>query len=217
MDAHGAADRPLVLWQNLRLGEMYPFFGEKESVLRKALGIIEVRSQQVTAWARPGVMPPPGITGARYLLVKFRSPSHLGTRRTEHQEFEGALESFAIKSRAVVLMIDHSGRDQLSNAQSKVDQRIYAEVEAEFAGEGYQIVNREVRHRKILLSEQDPFTGKEGLLGMPMFWAFVNPGHEREVSWMDDISAFFDLGPGPEVPNRGQPAAGVGCGAGILL
>ncbi|GEM_PF-6555887 len=93
MDKNGAEDRPLLIWQNMRLGGWYPVFTSR---LREQIGIEEFSEaewRQVT-----------GSEGHRYILIKHKMSSDVPKAPWVLNE----IREIGLKLRAPVVMVDHS-------------------------------------------------------------------------------------------------------------
>ncbi|HSV43504.1 MAG TPA: HAD family hydrolase, partial [Candidatus Bathyarchaeia archaeon] len=110
MDAHGAQDRPLVIWQNVSVGTFYPCFTQK---LKTLLGITEISVRQIEKVLQENEFNRRSDSVCRMILIRASKSSTDGkiSSFTEKQILE-----FVKKVRAPVLMIDHSS-GRISQAQ----------------------------------------------------------------------------------------------------
>ncbi len=129
MDRNGKENVPLVIWQNMRLGELYPYLGPE---IKKSFGILELTKEQYRHLAYSPNPIPGEITASRYLLIKDKVPSSFPSEGSSYdgspeEEWDSSLVLWLVKDikllgeklKAPVLMIDHSSRS-LSGAQEIV-------------------------------------------------------------------------------------------------
>jgi len=109
LDESGDEGTPLIIWQNLRLGEMYPFFTQD---MINAMGIREV--QDVKEISEQGIE---DFRKARFILIRAKKSSTPSA--TEDTLLEDQINRLSAKLGAVVLMIDSSKRE-FSDAQVRV-------------------------------------------------------------------------------------------------
>jgi hypothetical protein len=183
MDENGASNRPLLIWQNMRIGEFYPYLTER---LKKTLGIVEISVAEMMGLAQVSSLPPE-IGKARYIAIKYKFPSVSPTRKDEKEklpEFLEKLGNFAQQGRAPIVMVDSSAKI-LSNAQNRISNEL-----AVFPTY-IPIWNEIFRHNVISVKSSDdsgPFIDK---LKLPTFLVLLNPT-ANAISWMDG-SVFLDL------------------------
>ena len=177
MDANGARKRPLMIWQVLRLGEMYPFFTDK---MLEDLGMVAVSPEEISEWyLEPAESLPKKIREARYLIIKARFPSRNTSRNKEpFSKLLNNIDRIAKKLNAGVLAIDHSV-GIISMAQDSMSYELGGEPE-----------------RFLSVLTKFDWKNKTKILNHSPFYLFLNPNNESKnsgkVSWMDD-SLFLDL------------------------
>jgi len=116
MDESIAASRPLILWQNMRLGELYPYF---TGFLKERMKIIDITSEQLGEFSKKPI--PQEMLSTRYILVKHKHPS-IPSILFDYESLGKFLENLAQFSnafRAPVVMID-SSKQRFSGAQTWV-------------------------------------------------------------------------------------------------
>ena len=168
MDLSGASDRPLIIWQNMRLGGLYPYFTE---FLRKQMGVVEIMSDELEKITK-GEGVTPEISSARYLLVKHKYPSS-GVGFFRQKFFLTNLGKFAQTLKAPVVMVD-SSRALHSQAMKDVTDhhltKLVPDWEAVSEDNGW--------------AEMD-FTSFQKKLARPAFLILVNRTPIYHISWMD--------------------------------
>lgn len=171
LDDNGQHDRPVIIWQNMRLGELYPLMTDK---IKAALGINEVISsaRDFRGWAKDPSTIPEAYKKARYLLVKFKVPSSM----PDHTESIRSFNAFATHLNAFTMMIDNSER-WISSAQGHV-----------FLSALW--FNREDYGKKVF-DFYRPTAENLEVLKEPVIWSFLNTGR-ASPSWMDDRDAFIE-------------------------
>ncbi len=123
MDESGKKDRPLVIWQNMSLGQFFPYFSE---AVKTELGVLEL-SGDPSRWNTQAAQWQPGKT--RFILIKQKTASSFPGENREYENYEeeawdpsvdmwGAKEAARIAKdlKAPLVMVDHS-RKEFSNAQ----------------------------------------------------------------------------------------------------
>ncbi|MBI3312981.1 MAG: DUF58 domain-containing protein [Candidatus Omnitrophica bacterium] len=118
---------PLIIWQNLRLGEMYPFFSKGEDPLKDYLGIVELTDEEFEKIRSGDSVAVQQVKAAKFLLIKKRFSSIepvLNPYSPPEKELEKAIRQFASNLRAPVLMVDHS-TEPSSLAQRMVRQQTF--------------------------------------------------------------------------------------------
>ena len=127
MDKNGAQDKPVIIWQNTRLGELYPHFSQS---LKKRLGIVETKVHDLySAFISGNRSKMQKFRNARYILVKEQlHSSHPGELYGEAEsnwdlsvELEAVVKLEAVASQLCVpiAMIDFSA-NALSQAQKLI-------------------------------------------------------------------------------------------------
>ena len=171
LDDNGQGNRPVIIWQNMRLGELYPLM---TPAFKEALGIKEVitSTRDLRAWAKDPTTIPEAYKKARYLLVQFKVPSIM----PDHAESIRSFNEFATHLNAFTMMIDNSERST-SSAQW------YAFVCALW-------FEREDYGKKVF-DHYRPASENLEVLQEPVIWSFLNTGR-ASPSWMDDRDAFIE-------------------------
>jgi len=191
MDENGASARPLIIWQNMRLGEMYPFFNDK---LKEHMGIVEMTSNKLKALSYPGAVIDDRVAHARYILVKdtlsSSTPDELGLYPEEEADSSvrmfgaSSIRSGAEALHGAVLMIDHSV-GELSSAHR-------------------YLVSEELRSGRKTLKyvSADSLQKNTGLLGQDLLCITLNAnpdtGESESKSWLDDLDQVLDRTSGEE-------------------
>jgi len=118
-------DGPIIIWQNLSLGELYPYFTEG---LKSALGIIEPNEPEddLIKWFNDPQTIPESFRKAKIILIKLKKPStwsHLNRTLKNKMLPEDLVDAFARNIQGKVLMTDSSKRS-LSRAQEDVKRKM---------------------------------------------------------------------------------------------
>jgi DNA-binding transcriptional regulator YhcF (GntR family)/tetratricopeptide (TPR) repeat protein len=127
MDKNGMERVPLVLWQNMRLGELFPFFGQE---MKTRFGVLEIAGTEYRRLATGTGILPEEMINSRYILIKEKVPSSFPAENHLYQDYQEedwdpslelgvvkTVESFAKRLQAPIIVIDASARP-LSGAQS---------------------------------------------------------------------------------------------------
>jgi len=200
MDENEASDRPLIIWQNMRLGEMYPYFTEK---MKQKLGIIDISGEPLDRFSKSGISLPEKLKNARYILVKeqLRSsfPDEIGyeAHQWDSTIATGVVEKirdFAERLSAPVVMIDHG---YSSNMKSQ----------------NLLISHEEIRNRRVLkinAKANNDWQRETGMLKQNTFFIVLNanphPDELGSASYFDydDNSVFLNRSGAPEVVISGK-------------
>lgn len=171
LDDNGQHDRPVIIWQNMRLGELYPLMTPD---LKAALGINEViaSTRDFRAWAKDPSTIPEAYKKARYLLVQFKVPSIM----PDHIESIRSFNEFAKHLNAFMMMIDNSER-WISSAQGHVFLSALWFKREDYGKKVFDFYRPTAENLEVL---------KE-----PVIWSFLNTGR-ASPSWMDDRDAFIE-------------------------
>ncbi|MBF0483191.1 MAG: phosphotransferase [Candidatus Omnitrophica bacterium] len=95
MDENGYADRPVVIWQNLSLGEYYPYFTED---IKRHMGVVDYLEEGIT---KKNIM---RLKNARFILIKAKMSSEFANISEEYEKFM----YLSSRIKAPIVMIDHS-------------------------------------------------------------------------------------------------------------
>jgi len=186
MDEHGASNRPLIIWQNMRLGEMYPLFTDK---LKHIFGITErvINTEDVEEWRANPENIPEAVKHARIILCQAKRGSGVSGN---YSRFEDGLNRLSQHIHSGILMIDNSIRNK---SIAQITLRAYLTLMA---------------FLKVTLALNDQFQSNTQVLDLPTFWAFLNANPNNSefnklkyvgnvltnehLSWMDDRWPFVD-------------------------
>jgi nucleoside-diphosphate-sugar epimerase len=181
MDESGAETRPLLIWQNMRLGGLYPYFTE---TLKAKLGVVEITFDQLEQYNKEGRLPE-YLKAARFILIKYKIDSALyGARQSssQHQNFLTHLARFSKSVLSPIVMID-SSLQMRSKAQTRISNHLFL---GDNLAEWTDIARSPIYVRS---SSRDEFKNN---LGRESFLNLVNPTANAYTSWMDG-SIFMDL------------------------
>lgn len=167
MDNNGASARPLIIWQNMRLGAMYPYFTEN---MKKQIGIIELTPFELTKFLYHK-KPLSNITNkTRYILIKEKLSSESPGKTVALKE----IKRFARSLAAPIVLVDHS-YGMLSAAQVYI-----VEQKKQYHKEAVEIsIARRVNLQK-----------KSKKLEQKSFFIVVNPN--QHPLKLDGVSSFND-------------------------
>ncbi|NLE64295.1 MAG: methyltransferase domain-containing protein, partial [Elusimicrobia bacterium] len=183
MDTSDLESSPLIIWQNMRLGEFYPYFNE---TLKSKLDMKEVTREEYTRWLYvPGDIPPE-VRHSRYLLVKDKIASSFPAETgLDEENWDPSvalwvlkdMERFARALSSPIVFVDHSNKS-FSLAQ--------------------QLISGAKRSEAILL--KDPRTAviqaakniRGSMNALLLLNAAEGARDRKAVSLFDDIPAFLD-------------------------
>jgi len=179
MDSNGAVDRPLVVWQNVRLGELYPYFSES---IKKELGVVEITQMEYWAYKAKvldfgdGKPLPDHIKNARIVLIKEK----LSSESPEGGYGLRVIHAMALELRSPVMLVDHS-YSRIAAAQN------YVEMAEIGAGRGAIMMNAE---------RPNALRGRESMLNNDYFFILLNCNpnilQKSGTSLFDDTDDFLE-------------------------
>ncbi len=112
MDDNGAYGKPLIIWQNLTIGGLYPYF---TPALAARMGVVEIDEPEIRSYLDNGILPD-RAKPARLILVKARVSSSDPARQDDVARM---ITGFGKKLAVPIIMIDHSN-NHCSQAQTYV-------------------------------------------------------------------------------------------------
>jgi hypothetical protein len=186
MDKAGQQDRPVVIWQNLSLGQYFPYFNKTAKSNLRALELSEDSSQWSSQLA--GLQ----VGQTRFILIKQKTASSFPGENKDYASYEeeawdpsvdmwGAKEAKRIAQtlKAPLVMVDHS-RKGFSNAQQLwADQARREGAVPHWIREG-----SESEFGMVLKASKNE---------SPLFLLNANVHPERQGSFFDDNEDFLKL------------------------
>ncbi len=162
MDKNDADNRPLIIWQNLSLGEYYPYFTEK---MKKDMDIVELPEQ-----ALENMNSVEGLIKNKYVLVKAK----MGSTHPEFDDLRTQMKNLGEKLNAPILMIDH-GHGLITSAQNS--------IEFDEKGDGRKVLTVDVGEEMRLENQKD-------VLNQGTFFILLNPNQRPNA--IGSTSSFND-------------------------